>query len=258
MKTSSLLRRTVALVLTGLLATVSLPAADETGDAAVIAGMKQRLIEVQKQIIASADPAEQARLQKSLRAIMEEALPKLSARGRTPMLVSLRLVQPIQDAGSAYMQMVADYAASPQSDLTKITSHEDIQARVAHLNRLDTANTGLLNLLNNFETDAARILKEEKVSAAETEGFLAGLSRGFGRQIGPLKAIRNLDTRMYALLTSAMMHLDQHWGKWKNTPEGRLAWTDEKLEQQLVTMLEEIRVLAERQSAAQQALAARL
>ncbi|MES1167022.1 MAG: hypothetical protein ABUL68_03380, partial [Pseudomonadota bacterium] len=142
----SLARRLSPWILGALmLAANPLRAATDDTDAKTIEEMRQRLVAVQKQILASKDIGEQARLQKSLTGIMEETLPKLSAQARTPMLVSLRLVQPLQQAGGEYVQMIADFSASTQSDFSTIKSREDIQDRLKQIDRLATFNQGLID-----------------------------------------------------------------------------------------------------------------
>lgn len=246
-----------ALCVPGFAAPAASSASDQE-DARVVEEMRGRMVEIQRQLLATSDLAEQARLQKSMMAILEETLPKLSAKARPMLVVATQVVTPIQQASAAYMGMIGEYAAAPESDFTTIKSREDIPTRLERIDRLAEANQSLIKLLTGFRAAAEKALDEHYVSAADKRDFLTGFDQGFGRQVGPTMAIRNLDTGMFEKLREALHLLDSGWGKWKAVEGQPLEWSDEQLENQFVGILQDINQLAERQAKAQQVLSERL
>lgn len=248
----------VTLLVTGLLVVPAWGSPESDADQKLITELRQRTSALQKKILATSDPAEQARLQKQIPLLVEEILPKLSPKARVPMQVALKLVQPIQQAGADYMQKIADFSSSPDSDFTTLKAREEIKPRLAMIAELNEMNEGLINQLENFETSADKMLDESSLNPLEKREFKAGLTQGFGRRIGPMKAIRTLDTRMFEIFTAALQHLDLHWGKWKVTPGKPITWDAEAADAEFQAMMKELGVLAERQGAAQAVLSQRL
>ncbi len=242
-------------LLVALLAGGSLLRAD---DDAIIAEMRRKIIEIQKQMVGEADAAKLLGLQGQVRAVMDETMPKLTPPTRALFEVSLKVIMPIQDLTTAYMQQVGAYTGSPRSDFATIRTVADIDERIALVEGLVKQNEAVLDRLNNFDKDCEKVLATSSIAAEAKRGFLVGVSEGFGRQIGPMRAIRNLDTQAYRQLQKAYGYLKEHWGKWKPGTNGGLAWDDAGQQAEFVAICTEISGIVERQTKAQQVLVERM
>jgi hypothetical protein len=247
-----LLRSFVCLAL--LLACLApVQAGTEQQDEKVIAEMRTRLRELQQQMVGLEDPQEMLRLQKQVQAIIDETMGRVSPRARAMLDVGLTIMQPIQAQSTAYITMVNDYFSSPESDFTSLQARVEIRPLVTRINALIAANQKLIEAIEAIPAEAARIVAGADMSADERAGFEQGLLEGLNRQMAPLRAIRNLDARIYALLVAALEQLDRDWGKWQ-PGSAPIEWSDPKLQEEFDARTAEIVVLSERQTKAQEAL----
>lgn len=246
------------IVAFSLICVVDATAADLAAqDKAVIDEMTVRSKELQRRIIATGDPLEKSRLQKSLVQLMEDTLPQLSENGRLPLLVGIRVMQPFQQASAAYTEMTTAFFDSAEGDFTTIKQRAEIAVRLATIDRLQAANLGLIRMLEGAEAEAAKVIKEQKVTPEVAQDFLAGFRKGRSRTSGAALAIRNLDTKVYTQLSAALTFLDANWGKWSAVTEDGFTWQDPALEREFAAIISEIERLAELQAKAEAELARR-
>lgn len=249
----------VALAFFVLLLSCGLPQAraEDNNDEALINGMKTQLRDLQLKILATHDLTERAKYQTEVMKVMEDTMAKLTPKTRALMLVGLKVVQPVQQDGAAYNQMVLEFINSPNAKFNTITSREDIKPRREQIARLAAANDGLITRFANIEADATRLLDEANLGSAEKQDFLSGFEESISKRFGPVMAIRKLDSMLYVQWKDALDLLDEHWGAWSVTPEKKISWTDAAAGTKFNEIMEMIQTLAQRQKAAEQALAAR-
>lgn len=245
--------RLFALIFIVFAGTARVLADDDT----VLAEMKSRILVLQRGIVATSDPAEMVKLQQEIRTVMNETLPKLSPESRPLFAVSMKVIQPLQSLTEQYMREVEVFSTSPQSDPTKIKSPAEFDRQIELLDHLIVRNEEVLKLINSFEDDCQRELTAQGITGNARLGFLDGIQRGLGRQMGPMRAIRTLDTQAYRQMQAIFGYLKQHWGKWKPADTG-LAWDDASLEEGFAALYATLQQTIDRQAAAQELLMQRM
>jgi hypothetical protein len=228
--------------------------AAENNDNQIIAELQQKSLELKRQLLSSDDPLEQERLQKAMMQMVEDALPKLSPQGRALLQIGLKIMQPLQETSSAYLQMVAKFSESSVADFTTVKSREEIPGRIAKIRLLIAANQEILDRIDRVEPDVLKLLDESGVNEMARRGFIDGFTKASARQMGPMKAVRNLDGKLYALFIAGLQHMEANWGHWSVTAAEDIAWDDTAREAKFIEILQEIGTLAARQAEAEQQL----
>lgn len=241
----------IALGLIGaMLAATPTPETDES----IIAEMQRRIKALQHQAIETQDPAATARLHADIDTIMEDALGRVSAKSRPMLEIGLKLMRPLSEEGVAYTEASSAFFDSPLGDPSTIKERSEIATRIGALEKLAAQNQRLLDRINAMETEAEKLIRKSTASAAEREAFMTGYRQSSGRNLGALRAIRSLDAKVLQLWIDLLGLLDREWGNWHPRPDGGLDWTDPDAEKQVVAIVEEMHVLADRQIAAQKKL----
>lgn len=233
----------------------SLRAGTDQEDQRTIDEMRGQVKALQQQMVGSTDPQQQLELQRQLGVLIDETLPRLSPKNRVMLSVALKIMQPMQEQGTAYIKLVADYSAAPENDFAAIKTQQEIRPFIARVQRIRTANLQLLDSIEAIPAAAKKVLDASELTAVERAGFEQGLLGGLERRMAPLRAIRNLDTRIYDLLIASLEQLERDWGKWE---PGALTWSDSKLQAEFEARQDEMAVLGERQTKAQEALVQRM
>jgi hypothetical protein len=218
-------------------------------DQELLIKMQARSREIQVEILNEEDPARVLELQKQLVANLEDTADKLSPPMRVMLLLGMKVGQPLMEKSQAYMQAAADVMESPEIDLTQMTTQEKIttaRKRIADLRRM---NDEMLEAINELPAAAERILDEsDDIPEDDKAEFLEGFLTPINRQIGPMRAMRNLDSRIYVEFDKMFELMADNWGKWSiNSEEEFVEWEDEELEEAFIAASEQIDVLYQRQ-----------
>lgn len=246
------------LLTTATLASAALAAEPTNNDDAVIREFTTRVKEIQKRALATDDLDERAKAQREVKQLFDDMLPKLSPEARPMMLVSIKVVTPLMERSGAYLAEASKFFSSGGDAATGIASREQIAGRIEKIAHLRKMNTELLATMNRLDADVAAVLDEAKVTGANRTAFLTGFNESMGRTIGPMRAIRTLDTEILTRLVAMFQLLDKYWGKWSANADGTVQWQDETAEKEFTKLKEEIEALADRQAAAEQQLSERL
>lgn len=245
----------LAVMLVGFISVVAAPGrAAESDDNKAMAEMQQKLTTLRARMAAVETPLEQERLQKEAVKIVEETLPKLSPQSRALLQVGLKIMQPLQETSSRYLQLVDESMDSALGDFAEIKSRQTIQERIDKIKLLNTANQGILDRINRLESDVLTLLVESGVPEAARQGFVEGFMKASAQKIGPMKAIRSVESQLYAHFTTALRYLDTHWGRWSANEALEIAWKDASLEDNFLKIMKDIETAAGRQTQAEAAL----
>jgi hypothetical protein len=194
-------------------------------DQQAMAEMEQKILALQRQA-ATATGSERIQLAQQARQAMEDALPKLSAENRAGLLVGLKLVNPIIEDGSAYLQELTAFQQSPEWDLSTARTQEEIRARIAKIDRLAAGGAAMHQRIANLDVEAARLLQGEKIDARTKAGILRGVREAAERKLRPISAIRQTQQKSFDKYKEALKLLHARWGHW-NTKEGVIVWDDQ-------------------------------
>lgn len=250
-----LLLRFVLLTAT---ASVAFAADPKNNDEVVMREFQTRMKDIQTRALATDDFEQRRQAQQEVRQLFESTLPKLSDELRPMLMVSFKVVTPLQERSAEYLGEASKFFSSGAASFTELKSRKEIATRVEKIAQLTKLNTELLAAINRLESEVARILDESKVTGANRVSFLAGFNQSMGRTIGPMRAIRTLDTEIFTRLGAAFRMLEKHWGKWTANAEGAIEWQDAATEAEFTKLQNEIQELAQRQATAEQQLSERL
>lgn len=232
-----------------------LNAQSEKDDAKLLKTMEARLAKVRQQLLATSDPAENAKLQNAIDDIRKETLPKLTPKAQAPILIVMKLIEPLRKEAIAYAQILANFSNSKDSDFTTIKSRDDITVRLSVIEKLNTANDHLLARLDNIDIATGETLEALGLDAHDKAEFLAQFKQSFSRSRGPTKAIRSLDTKILAHFRAALELMDKHWGRWTAKEGDPLIWLDQAAETQFTNITTEMNAFAVEQASIQNELA---
>jgi hypothetical protein len=253
--------RLVALLLLvfGLGAAPALAQKTTKEDERIIAQLNTDLRELQvKAQSASDDLVRYTQYQEEILELVRTALAKVSPKTRPALQVTLTIMGPLQEESNAYLKQAAAKIQGGVFELADLREREQIAPRIRELQDLRNRNERLRARINRIDEDMRKVLAESTLSAAEQRGFMEGFNRGFGRRVGPMKAVRTLETALYDQFLLAVEHLDRHWGAWKPTEDGPFEWTDPAAQEAFEKIVAEIQELARRQSEAERIFAERL
>lgn len=247
------------LLLAGLLAAFTLvPArADEKAEQAILKNFTTRQKEIAAKIVATSDLDQRRTLMGEQEKLLQETLGKLTEPNRSTFAVVVRIVNPIQQDGAAYLGRVGELSSAATFDFSTITKKEDIAARREKLDELLTSNAQLLQRLNRITEDVEKELALSNLSTRQRNEFMAGFNKGFGRMVGPSRAIRTLDAIVWGKLKEQLKLLEDHWGEWE-TKDGQILWSNDAVLETYNKLAQEVTESAARQSAAEQELARRM
>jgi hypothetical protein len=162
------------------------------------------------------------------------------------MEVLLKLIQPLIADSTAYQDATRRFFQGEMFKFSTIKSREDIAARLSAVTQLDSANRGLLNRINSFESDARKLLQSAGLNEVETEGFMQGLQDSLIKRVGAMRAVRGLEKTVYADLVTAFTLLDGQWGKWHVDEQRKVVFDDEQVDEKFRALLKEVAVLMKR------------
>lgn len=231
--------------------------ADENAEREVLKNFTNRQKELASRVVSTDDLDERRTLMQEQEKLLTETLAKLTEPNRSTFAVVVRIVQPIQQNGSAYIERVGAISAAGTFDFTTIKSKEEFSERRAKLDELLAANDALARRLNRVDEDVARELDQSSLTVRQKREFTEGFKRGMGRTIGPSRAIRTIDTMVWTKLKESLTLLEEHWGAW-SANEGEIVWTKDEPRDAYIRLSDEIAELVERQAAAEQELARRM
>ncbi len=159
--------------------------AKQQESAQAIAEMERQIRDLQRQA-ATSSMEERIRLAQQARQTMEDTLPKLTSQDRAGLLVSLKIVNPIIEDGSAFAQELVAFQQSPEWDFSTATSQEEIRTRIARIDKLAATCIALHQRITTIETDATRLLKEEPLDPQMKAGLLDGIRESADRKFAIL------------------------------------------------------------------------
>lgn len=219
--------------------------------------MTERIGALQRAALATDDATERLKIQREIQQVLVATDEKLTGTEKILFGISLKILRPTQELGEKYTAKIAEIANAGTLDFTSVSTREHIAERLACIDELDEMNTRLLARFSSLEQDIQHALDEGKVEAAVRQGFMEGFNSTFGRRIGPSKAIRTLDTALFAKFRAGFRLLEKHWGRWSIT-DGDLTWQDDAVAKEFAALREEIDVIIQRQSEAEKVLSERI
>lgn len=246
-------RRLFCLFLALLLTASALGQSKE--DQALLDEMNRKIRDLQMQAYAASDNLERfTSLQDQVMGVVRDTLAKVSPKARPALEIGLTLMGPLHEESNAYLKLASSKIEGGLFDFTTVAKREEIAPRIEQLQDLKDRNERLRVRVDRIDDEVKRILESSPLSKAEQRAFREGFNQEFGRRVGPMKAVRTLDSQLFDLFASAFRHLDQHWGAWKVSAEGPLEWNDEAAGNKFEELIGEIQEVAERQAAAEQLL----
>jgi hypothetical protein len=222
-------------------------------DTEIIAGMNERVRDLNRQILETEDQKQREHLGRQLVATIEDALKQVSPQVRPMLEVGMKLVQPLHADVAAYGQATGEYFEGHDGDFRTIKSRDEIPKRAAQIDELERSNQKLLARLNAIEGDAEKMLEKAGVSAQARAGFMRGLRESAIKKMGALRAMRGLDSKLYVQWKAALKLLDAEWGKWRAENDQPIAFDNPEAGKKFSAIMEEVQNLADRQRAAEEA-----
>jgi len=247
------------LLLASLLAAIAFAPvrADEKAEQAILKNFTTRQKEIAAQIVATSDLDQRRALMADQEKLLKETLEKLTEPNRSTFAVVVRIVNPIQQDGAAYLGRVGELSAAKTFDFSTIGKKEQIAERREKLDELLDSNAQLLQRLNRINEDVEKEIGLSGLSSRQRSEFLAGFNKGFGRMVGPSRAIRTLDAIVWSKLKDQLKLLEDHWGEWESK-DGQILWSNDSVLETYNRLAQEIAESAARQSTAEQELARRM
>lgn len=239
---------------------VLLPAAVHAGEAEdrkLLEEFRKNQKEFAERIIATDDPDKRVALMQEKTKMADNILARLGEPSRSALSVSLKIVEPLQQQGSEYLKLVGTIAQKQTFDFVTIQNRNDISQRRADLEHLERLNAEILARILRVDADVSAELDRSTLTAQQRRDFRAGFDHGFGRVIGPTKAIRNLDALVWVKLKEMLALLESRWGEW-NVSDGTIQWKDEAAGSAYAKLQTEVAEAVERQARAEQELTRRL
>lgn len=227
-------------------------------DSKILEEYRTRNLEIARRIIATTDLTERVHLMSEHRLIMDEVLNRVSDESRPFLKIAIKIMIPFQQEGQAYTEKAGAFFNDPDNNFDRFRSRDDIQRSIAGIKDLSTLNTHLITRLNAIETDIETEMNASSVKAADRRNFMAGFRNGFGRTIGPARAIRSLDNQLYDCWLTLYDLLDTEWSHWTVMDDGTLNFERSEAADKFNLITTEINVLSERQSQAEAAYLSRL
>lgn len=229
----------------------ALPSHAVQTDEQILADFKVQAKRIQLEVItAGGDMAKVTALQKELQALLVDVSSKVSPKTRTALEVSLKVVNPLMDGVIIYTGAVQKYMEAGGFDYTSANTAEIIDRRLVQLSEVEELNAKLVKLANSFEADIEAVLKTSKYSDAEKAAFLKGFQSSIGSRMGAIRAVRNLDTRLYVEVRGVYGQLRDQLGKW-SVKEGMLIFEDDAQADAYNARTERMTGIAKRQAIAQ-------
>lgn len=229
----------------------------EAEDAKLMQQLREKQKEFMARLLATEDMNARAAIIQEQRDATAKIVSQLGEPSRTALTISLKIVEPIQQHGAAYLKQVGAASQKQMLDFATLRSRDEIPERRKTLEQLEQANQELLARITRVDQDLTAELDHSPLSAKQRRDFRAGFERGFGRTVGPTKAIRNLDATIWGKLKEILALLESHWGEWQ-VEDGAIQWKNESIGADFAKLQTEIGEAADRQSRAEQELARRI
>ncbi|MET0261914.1 MAG: hypothetical protein ABW223_03375 [Rariglobus sp.] len=227
------------------------PARAADSDEQIIAKFKVESARLQREIHAAGeDMAKVTDLQKQMQALIADVTNKVSPKSRAAFEVSMKVINPLMEGGITYTSAVQKYIDAGGFDYTSANTAELIDRRLGQLAELEKLNAALLKRASSLDTDMDAVLKASKLSAADKQAFLSGFHSSSAGRLGAIRAVRNLDAKLYVEVREIYGQLRGQLGKW-SVKGGELAFDDDAQVAIYNARMERINVIAERQDAAQ-------
>jgi hypothetical protein len=237
-----------------LLSTAGFLRAAVDPDIAVLERMQQQGKAIQAKIIETDDLNERAKLQAQLMTVMDEALKQLSPQKRPLLAVSLKVVRPLQEQSSAYLEAVSAFFTSA-GDFRTLKVRTEIKEREKRVDQLEAMNQALVQRMSTLESDVEKMLVAEGVDASGRRNFMEGFRTGTLRKMAATRAVRTLDSRLYAQWKAALALCDEQWGKFRSVADAQITFDDPAAGKKFDAIMAEVEKIADRQAVAEKAAA---
>ncbi len=228
------------------------------GDEALVAHLQSRSRELQMEILQETDPARTAELQQELMELMDETLAKVTPPTRVMLELGMKVGRPIMEQGNAYMRQAAGFMDGAFDPVNWRKEGRLAEIRAALL-ELKTLNEALLTSIDGVEEHAKSIIAESDFPEKQKEEFLAGFMEPLNRQIGPMRAMRSLESKTYEEMDKLYRLLAERFDEWQVEPEtGNVEWLNEDAQARFDEIAAKIQTYSERQQQAAQVMQQRL
>lgn len=229
----------------------------EAEDAKLMQQLRAKQKEFMARLLETEDMNARAAIIQEQREATAKIVSQLGEPSHTALTISLKIVEPIQQHGAAYLKQVGAASQKQMFDFTTLRSRDEIPERRKTLEQLEQANQELLARITRVDQELSAELEKSPLTTKQRRDFRAGFENGFGRTVGPTKAIRNLDAAIWGKLKAMLALLETHWGEWQ-VEDGAIHWKDESVGADFAKLQTEIGEAADRQSRAEQELARRI
>lgn len=245
---SSLFRALLLCALSLLFAGSRLAAAT---DAEIIAAFKVESARIQTEMAGATDDlTRMSELQRELKALITRTLEQVSEKTRPAIQVGLEIMGPLMEDGMVYTKMVQNQIEADLFNYATATTTEIIERRLKSLKELETFNSGLARRLSTIDADVQAVLRTSKLSKGEQTSFLEGFRKSSSAKLAAQRAVRTLDTLMFAEIRATYDQLREQMGKW-SVQDGEVIFQDPEQVTAYNQRMTKIGELAERQEKAQ-------
>ena len=249
--------RRVASLVSGLVTLLLVPFAAASSDAELLKKFNEDSARIRQQMAGNSAPEKLIVLIQEQKQLQEKLLAEISAEMQPMLTVVFAVITPLQENGEAYVRRVAQIVQSGKADFSTISRQEEIDERRQEFQDMLTANLELLDQINAIENDAEKALAKTKLSEKDKREFLRSFSAKMSSTIGPMRAIRALDTKMIELWFQQLDLLKAEWGRWTGQKQV-INFENPEANERYQEASSALVTLADRQVQAQQLLVNRL
>jgi len=189
---------------------------------------------------------------KQIEEAMGKAASKATGDDAKAMLAGQRLMASMQLYIAAYEKAYSAFMAKGGMSPASVTSHDDLNDRLALLKTFQTANQDFLENLKSVEVTYRTELLKQNVPLARA----GTMARQFclGGNIDTIISIRGTDNELCALMGQGLQLLQREWGKWKVNEEGVTVFQNTSALKSFQDLQSQIKEVANRQMQLQQNL----
>lgn len=188
-------------------------------------------------------------------ATLGEAAGKMGADDRKPLLAARELVARVQPQMAEYETTLKALADARYVAPASIKSQDELNTRMALVQRFREANEALIRYFENAERDYRVALDKLGVAEKLKEGVLAGFRHGGNFDLN-LK-IHESNRQLAASMLEMLKLLDREWGSWRTDERGAAIFDREDAVKEFETLQGELTAAAARHEAAERKMVER-
>ncbi|GAB5561313.1 MAG: hypothetical protein SynsKO_29600 [Synoicihabitans sp.] len=235
---------------------VSKSRAERAHEQEVFSSLRESKIDNLEEMIEVEDLDRLVEIQQKSREDFEAGISQLDGDAAKGAQAAATAMRPLMDATAEYTSSAAEFFTLVDQTIQTAQSATELEALLVPLADLNAEHNQLIHLLDNFETDAKKIIAGLDLSTRERQQIMQGIEISFGPQKPYLKTVRRTDAEMLEHYREWIVLLSSRWFEWELDEDGNFLWsTDEGLNahNEFVGSITEI---AQEQEEAQQGLLA--